>query len=124
MNAQATRIENGQDIEKHELDKRLGTISWAVFLIMIGGIGLVPKGLMPGGTWLIGVGLILLGLNVTRYLYGIKMRLFSILLGLVALIAGLGNLSGVDLPILSILLIVIGADLILKPWFEKRTRGA
>jgi hypothetical protein len=119
MNAQESQPENVQEAEKQALNKRLETIGWALFLIMIGGIGLVPKEQVPEGIWSIGVGLIMLGLNAARYFYGIKMSTFTIVLGILALATGVGEFFGVDLPVLAILLILIGANIILRPLFEK-----
>lgn len=119
MSTQPARITDVQTAEKHELNKRLETIGWALFLIMIGGLGLVPAAQVPGGAWLIGVGLIMLGLNAARYLNGINMSGFSTFLGILALLSGLGDFLGLQLPLFPILLILIGANLLLKPLFER-----
>jgi len=120
MSTQLARITNPETPEKQNLNKRLETIGWALFLIMIGGMGLVPATLVPGGTWLIGVGLIMLGLNVARYLSGISMSGFTIVLGILALLSGIGDFLRVQLPLFPILLILVGANILLKPLFEKK----
>lgn len=122
MSMQPTHITNVQTAEKHDLDKRLETIGWALFLIMIGGLGLVPAWQVPGGTWLIGVGLIMLGLNAARFLNGIKMSGFTIVLGILAFFSGLGDFLGAQLPLFPILLILIGANILLKPLFDKKAQ--
>lgn len=99
---------------KGELNKRLESISWGLFLIMIGGIWLVPDAWVPDGTWLIGVGLIMLGLNAARYFSGIAISAFTALLGAVALLIGLGDVTGVELPLFPILLIILGLYLLFK----------
>jgi hypothetical protein len=96
--------------DKRELDHQFERISWALFLIMLGGLGLVPG--VPSGTWLIGTGLIMLGLNIVRYLNDIPVSRFTILLGFAAMAFGLVRLVGADLPVLPILLILIGASII------------
>lgn len=103
-----------QKAPKGELNKRLESISWGLFLIMIGGIWLVPDAWVPDGTWLVGVGLIMLGLNVARYLNGIAISGFTAFLGAVALMIGLGDLAGVDLPLFPIILIILGLYLLFK----------
>ena len=123
MSTQGSQVPNVQDEGKREQNKRLETISWALFLIMIGGIALVPKERVPEGVWSIGVGLILLGLNAARQYYGIKMSTGTIILGFIALVTGLGDMLGVDLPVLEILLIIVGINMLLKPWLEKRGKG-
>lgn len=103
----------------HALNKRLENISWGLFLIMIGGIALVPDSLVPEGTWLLGAGLIMLGLNLARYLNQIPMSNFTIILGIIAFVSGISDFFNVDLPFFPILLIVIGAGILLRPIFEK-----
>ena len=102
--------------QKSVLNMRLWFISWALFLIWIGGLWLVPNERLPEGTWLIGAGLIMLGLNGVRYLNGIKISSFTVALGNLALVSGMGRFFGVNLPFFALLLIIIGASIILKPW--------
>ena len=102
------------------LNKRLEAIAWGLFLIMLGGLAFVPKEQVNEGYWSVGVGIILLGLNATRYVKKIRMSGFTTVLGVIALITGLGELAGLDLPVLAILLVLLGAHLVLKPWFEEK----
>jgi hypothetical protein len=117
--AQETAAERAQREEKQALNKRLETAGWGLFLIMLGGQALVPGEQVPEGVWTVGVGLIMLGLNAARYYFGIRMSVFTIVLGSFALLTGVGELLGLDLPALPILLILIGANIILKPLFER-----
>ena len=96
-------------------NKRLESVALGLFLIMIGGMAFIPKQQIPQGVWSIGVGLILLGLNAARYYYKIRMSGFTTILGVIALITGIGELLGVDLPGLAILLILLGVYIVLKP---------
>lgn len=99
-----------RDTGKRVLDQQLERISWALFLIMIGGLLLIPG--VPDGTWLIGTGLIMLGLNIVRYINGIRMRTFTIVLGALAILFGIAELAGSHWSVLPILLILIGASII------------
>jgi hypothetical protein len=103
--------EGTRDSQKRTLDRRLESLGWGLFLIMIGGLWLIPN--VPEGVWLIGVGVILLGLNGVRYLYGIRMRMFSMVLGLAAIGLGVGIWLGLGWQVWPIVLIVIGASIIL-----------
>src|SRR5512141_2203390 len=94
MTTQDIRTPDLHETEKQTLNKRLETIGWALFLIMIGGLGLIPNEQVPSGVWSIGVGLIMLGLNAARYLNGIKMSGFTLVLGTIALLTGMGELLG------------------------------
>lgn len=109
-----------RDPEKAMLNKRLETSFWGLFLIMLGGWALIPNETIPKGAWSIGVGLLLLGLNGARYLNKIRMSGFTTFLGILALVGGIGDMLGwADLNG-AFILIILGAYLILKPWFEER----
>lgn len=109
-----------KDPEKAALNKRLETVFWGLFLIMLGGQWLLKGVNVPNGTWDVGVGLILLGLNAARYFNGLRMSGFTTFLGILALIGGLAQmLFKFDLGG-ALLLIVLGAYLMLKPWFDRQ----
>jgi hypothetical protein len=118
--ASPAQVKPGQDPEKVALNKRFESIAWGLFLIMLGGFALVPNDTIPKGVWSIGVGLIMLGLNAARYFYKIKMSGFTTVLGILSLIGGIAELIGFTSLEGALLLIILGAYLILKPWFEKR----
>ncbi len=108
------------DPEKAALNKRLETAFWGLFLIMLGGQFLLKDANLPEGIWDVGMGLIFLGLNAARYFNGLKMSGFTTFLGILALVGGLAQmLFKFDLGG-ALLLIVLGAYLILKPWFDQR----
>lgn len=108
------------DPERAVLNKRLETIAWGLFLIMVGGFALVPERFAPHGTWSVGVGLIMLGLNATRYAYGLRMSGFTTVLGVLSIIAGTSDLLGFTSLEGAYLLIILGAFLIVKPWLDRR----
>lgn len=118
--APAELVRPGQDPEKAVLNKQLESVAWGLFLIMLGGFALVPNKSIPQGVWSIGVGIIMLGLNVTRYFYKIRMSGFTTVLGILSLIGGIAELVGFTSLNGALLLIILGAYLIFKPWFEKR----
>jgi len=59
--SQAAQREIVLDPKKAVLNKRLETIGWGCFLIMLGGFMLVPNTVIAKGFWSIGVGIIMLG---------------------------------------------------------------
>jgi len=109
-----------QDPEKAVLNKRLETMGWGCFLVLLGGFMFVPEEIVKGGWWSIGVGLIMLGLNAARYFNGLRMSGFTTFLGIISVIGGVLDLVGMEGIDGAILLIALGGYLILKPWFEKR----
>ena len=108
------------DSDKAALNKRLETMAWGAFLIMLGGFMFVPDETIKGGWWSIGVGLIFLGLNAARYFNGLRMSGFTTFLGIISVIGGALDLAGVEGVNGAVLIIVLGGYLILKPYFEKR----
>lgn len=106
--------------EKAALNKRLESMGWGLFLIMLGGFALVPHEIIARGFWSIGVGVIMLGLNLARYMNKIKMSGFTTFLGVISLLSGILQLLGWNDFEGAILLIILGAYVIAKPWFDKR----
>jgi hypothetical protein len=101
-------------------EQQLERIGWALFLIMVGGLGLVPSGLAPEGTWLAGTGMILIGLNVVRHLKGVRVSHFSAGLGVIGLAVGFAAMAGVDLPLLPVLLAAVGLQTIYRVSLARR----
>lgn len=114
------QILEGQTIAKTDLNKRLEEIGWGLFLLLGGSFLLMPSETLPQGTWLIVAGIILLGLNGARYFYGIKASGLTLILGSLALAAGLGSILGVKLPLFAVFLIVIGGFIIVKSLFTTK----
>ena len=99
-------------MNKEDLNSQLVSVSWALFLIMIGGLWLIPSYQVPESSWLLGVGVIFLGLNLIRYLNKIAMSWFTVVLGLAALVFGISGIYGISFPIFPLILILIGANII------------
>ncbi len=110
---------NPVDPQKAALNKRLETTAWGLFLVMLG-VTLFFKDLLPDGLTSIGVGLIMLGLNAARYFNKIRMSGFTTVLGILSVIGGVVQLLGVKNLEGAFLLIILGAFLLLKPWFDQR----
>lgn len=120
MTVQNSNQADLQNAERSALNKRLEMIFWGLFLIMLGGWSLVPDETIPRGIWPIGVGLLMLGLNLTRYFAGIRMSGFTTFLGILSILGGIAELLGMKALEGAFLLIILGAYLILKPWFDQR----
>lgn len=110
---------NPVDPQKAALNKRLETIAWGAFLVLLG-VTLFFKDLLPDGITSIGVGLIMLGLNAARYYNKLRMSGFTTVLGILSVIGGIVQLLGVKNLEGAFLLIILGMFLIVKPWFDKR----
>ncbi len=119
MTVQANPNSMDASSERVALERRFEDIGWGVLLLAICTIWLVPEEHVPHGSWLIAAGLILLGLNAARFFKGIRMSGFSLVAGVLALIAGLGEFFGIGVPLFPIALIVIGLCSLVKPLLEK-----
>lgn len=115
-----TSAEKTIDNEKAALNKNMERMAWGFFLIMLGGFMFLPDNQVPDGMWSIGVGVIMLGLNAARYFNKIRMSGFTTVLGILAVVGGIVQLFGVDGVEGAFLLIILGAYLVLKPWFDQR----
>jgi len=109
-----------EDPDKAERNKRLETIAWGAFLILLGGFLFVPQEIIRGGWWSIGVGLIFLGLNAARHTSGLRMSGFTTFLGVLSVLGGMLDLVGMEAVNGAVLLIVLGGYLVLKPYFDRR----
>lgn len=112
-------VRTQRDREAAQLDHRLSDIGWGMLFVLTGLVWMVPTDRVPEGTWLFGVAAILIGLNVVRYLRHLAMSGFSLVLGGLALVAAIGAQWHVDLPLLAICLLIIGASLIAKPFLTR-----
>jgi len=86
--------------------KRLDAIGWALFFLWIGVVFLVKS--IPDGVGSLGVGAIVLIGTLVRLLLKISISVFWIEIGIVFILAGVGGLLDIDLPLLPIALIVCG----------------
>jgi hypothetical protein len=100
------------------LNHNLETIAWGVLFIWWGITELFK--FLPEGTGALGIGMILLGLNVARSLNGIPASAFTTTLGILALVLGGLELVGsvlslpFEIPIFAILLIVLGVTFLAR----------
>ena len=109
-----------EELEKRALNKRLESAAWGLFLVMLGLLWLVPEEMVPQDAWLLGAGLILLGLNAIRYVKGIRPSGFTVFLGVIGVLLGIGGLLGVELPVFPIVIILIGLNLVWGTVFRKK----
>ncbi len=119
MTTQHNQVLVDKNTRKLTMNRRLEGFGWAVLLITIGAIWLLPEKQVPHGSWLMAAGIILLALNAIRHFNGIRMRGFSVVAGIIALIMGLAEFFSLKLPLLAVALIVIGVGIFLKTMFEK-----
>jgi hypothetical protein len=95
-----------------DLPGRIEAIGWGLLFLMSGVLLLVPG--LPEGTWLVGLGLLMLGLNATRLFIGLPLDRFGVIIGAGAVLAGLGAMAGMEVPVFALGLIAWGLAIIAK----------
>lgn len=98
---------------RKSLDKRYEAIAWGIGFVWVGIYSLIPGNQNSIGV--LGIGLILLGLNLARLLSQIPTSVFTIVLGSLASVLGLAallrpvlNLPRFELDLFPLVLIAIG----------------
>jgi len=108
------------------IKRNFEAIAWGALFIWWGITVMIPT--LPEGTGALGIGLILIGVNVARSLNGVPVSRFSITLGILALIWGGLELIGVlmslpfEMPISAILLIALGVIVIIPELSAKQNQ--
>ena len=106
------------------LNRNFEAIAWGALLIWWGVTELFVS--LPEGAGLLGIGVILLGVNAARMLSGMRANGFSTTLGILALVWGGLELAGAvlhlpfELPVFAILLITLGVLLLGREIFRSR----
>jgi hypothetical protein len=119
-------MEESMDEQQRALNRRYETIAWGAFFIWWGITTLFK---FVDGTNTVGIGLILLGLNVVRYYSKIPTSSFTIVLGIIAIIlGGVDMLRAIlrlpfDLPAFPALLIILGLVLLWREFTRGKRSG-
>jgi hypothetical protein len=106
-------MENARTMN-HNFEK----MAWGAFFIWWGIIELFK--FLPKGTWAVGIGLILLGLNAARAVTGKPTSNFTIALGILAIVLGGLDLAGIilslpfELPVFATCLVVLGGIMLVR----------
>ena len=109
-----------QGVHEAQLDRRLNDIGWGLLLMLTGAIWFLPETAVPPGTWLFGVAVILLGVNVARYVKHLAVNGFSVVLGAAAFVAAVSQMWRTDPPLVAIFLLAIGVSLVARCWSGAR----
>jgi len=103
---------SAMDALRKDLGSHLDTVGWGLFLLLSGLVLLVPT--LPDGTWLTGVGTIVVGLGAVRASLGLPVSSFWTIIGVGLVVAGIGTIAGLALPWFALLLVVCGAAILIE----------
>jgi len=101
-------------------------LAWGAFFIWWGITELYPS--LPSGAWVLGFGVIMLGLNAARSYNGLPTSGFTITVGVLAVLWGGLEMAGVflnlpyELPVFAIVLIVLGVILLARTLAGKEAK--
>jgi hypothetical protein len=110
-----------------KLNHDFETIAWGAFFVLWGITEMVTS--LPDGMGTVGIGLILIALNVARSWKGLPISGFSTTLGILALVLGGLELAqpylhlSFEIPYFAILLIVLGLFLVGRTILQYRKEG-
>jgi hypothetical protein len=93
-----------------DLESRTDTAGWGLFFLMSGAMLLVPG--LPDGSWLAGVGILLIGLSALRAILGLPVSTFGVIMAVVLVAGGIGEVAGVAVPWFALLLVLCGMALV------------
>jgi hypothetical protein len=96
---------------RHVLHKKLDAAGWGLFFIWIGIALVAHVGWGPG---LLGIGIIILGAQMTRKYFGLKLEGFWIVAGFLFVLGGVWELLNVQFGLLPILCIAVGVALLVS----------
>lgn len=97
---------------RNALCRKLDAIGWGAFFCWMGLTMLIKA--FPPGVVTIGIGVIILGEAAARFVLKVSVNGFWILLGVIFLAAGLGEIFAINLPMLPIAFIIAGVLLIVR----------
>ena len=100
--------------------RRIGEVGWGVFLLMTGAFWAFGD-MLPSGAWLASTGILLLALNAARYATQVGVEGFTLVIGILALVAGITDLANVKPPLVAMSLMIIGLVVLGRPLFARRT---
>jgi len=111
----ANCIPNNRAAATNEIGQFLDDLGWGALFITVGVFWLMPTGRLPHGSWMIAAGFVILAFSAARYFHRIHVSGCALAAGIVALVAGIGASSGINLPAIPIAMVVAGVCMLLAP---------
>ncbi len=105
-------------------NKVLDGLAWGSFLILLGIVWFVSTSysIDAGAYVAVGVGIILIGINLVRMVVNVKVSKFSLFIGLIAFAIGGAAVIGYSLPLVPMAIVLIGL-FILAEGLQKAARS-
>ena len=100
------------------ISDRVDTIGWGLLFVAIGAVSLMSA--MPDGAWLIAAGIVLLGASAVRAWMGLGAYGTTIVVGVVAVSAGIFTIAGLTTEVGPLVLIALGVALVVGALYRSR----
>jgi len=120
--AQEAKAQKADRSEAHKTDavaSKLDAFGWGLFLIWLG-IVLLAKA--QASVALLGIGIIMLGVQLARIVLRLNIERFWFVAGLLFIVGALWQLADPGVSVVSILLIVAGVALVLTRFFPRQQK--
>ncbi len=98
-------------------DKKFAAVGWGLFFIWIGICYIAGLTFTVG---LLGVGIIILGLQLARMFSNVKFEAFWLVVGILFVLGGIWNLLKIEFDLVPILLIIAGLLLLVSALTGKK----
>lgn len=114
-------VEETTEVRRSRRGKWLDAVGWSLFVVWIAAVLFVKE--IPDGVGSLGLGILVFAGTLARLILGISISLFWIIIGLLFLAAGAGEMMKLDLPLLPLALIVCGILLLLHKRSGRRGKN-
>jgi hypothetical protein len=105
--------------ESHAIARKLDSIGWGAFFVWIGAVLLAE---VSAGWTLTVIGLIMIGVQLSRLLFDLRLEGFWMIVGGCFLLGGVGQMLGARMDVVPVLLIIAGGVVILTNLWPTRWR--
>ncbi|MBN1332825.1 MAG: hypothetical protein JW971_03590 [Synergistales bacterium] len=123
MEKEKEQIFNGfgeEDLVKgknQKLSQKIATLGWGVFFIWLGIFLWIH---FQTGFFLLGLGILILGMQFARRRFDLAMEHFWVAVGILSIVGGFWDLIETELPLVPVLLILAGSGLVLFSFWGKK----
>lgn len=94
-----------------ELSDRIDLFGWGILLLAVGAVSLLPS--LPDWSWLVTAGIVMLAMSAVRAWLHLAVHGVTVVVGIVALVAGVSSAAGFETSVWPIVLVVLGVTFII-----------
>ena len=107
------------EVDTRDRARKLDAMGWGAFFVWI---GVVLSADVGAGWTLTGIGLIMMGVQLARSVFGLKLETFWVVVGGCFLLGGIGQIVDAQIGLVPVFLILAGLAVILTSLWPARWR--